>query len=220
MAYIITLRHGESYKNIKNIDGGKGESLTETGVSQVEASAKLIKHLLQNFPRKNIKIFRSCDRTQITETAQILSNELGVNNQRDNRFAPIRLGVFSGMSKSKQYELYPTAAKEMDEWSNGERDIMDVHVEGMQDAREHVNNIIDFIKSFGKDDVVILVGTRSDISAVKNIERGNHPAKKDTFRFFPTDFAEVQMYSVSNNESELTFEPKEIKGRNNDGIER
>lgn len=220
MAYIITLRHGESYKNIKNIDGGKGESLTETGFSQVESSAKTIKQILEKLPHKNIKIFRSCDRTQITETTDILSDTLNVKNEIDPRFAPIRLGVFSGMSKAKQYELYPTSAKEMDEWCNGERDIMNVHVEGMQNPCDHVDKIIEFISSFNKDDVIILVGTRSDISAVKNIERGNHPALTNTYRFYPTEFAEVQVYSFENRENKLTFKKEDILERKNDGSEK
>lgn len=220
MAYIITIRHGESYKNIKNIDGGLGEKLTPTGTQQVTLAAGLLKKVLDTLPAKKVKIFRSCNRTQILQTAEILGDVLGVEPQRDERFAPIRLGVFSGMSRAKQLELYPTSARQMDEWVEGTRDIMDVHVEGMQDPREHVDGIIDFLRSMADDEVIILVGTRSDISAIKNIAKGNHPAIRDSYRFFPTDFAEIQVASLNNTGGKLAFSPLGGKGRNNDGSER
>ena len=100
------------------------------------------------------------------------------------------------MSGKKQRELYPTWAQEMQEWSDGVRDIMDVHVEGMQNPGEHVNGIISAINDLPDETFVIMVGTRSDLSAVKNIVRGNHPWKKDTFRFYSTDYAELDGYTI------------------------
>ena len=196
MKYIITCRHGESFKNLQDISGGLGAGLTETGVKQVEASAEKIAQMIQNSPNINVVMYRSSDRVQLVETAEIISNKIGVECQKSDKYVPIRLGVFDGMSGKKQRELYPTWAQEMQEWSDGVRDIMDVHVEGMQNPGEHVNGIISAINELPDETFVIMVGTRSDLSAVKNIVRGNHPWKKDTFRFYSTDYAELDGYTV------------------------
>jgi len=205
MKYIITIRHGESFKNLKNIDGGKGEKLTDKGRAQIEKSASIIRQIMEKNPNLAVSVYRSCDREQITETADIISGVTGTTHKRDDRFAPIRLGIFNGMSSARQQELYPVAAREMAEWCNGERDILDVHVEGMQDPRNHVDNIISFINDLPDNSITILIGTRSDISAVKNIEQGNHPSIKDSYRFYPTEFAEVQCCAFDGKEYEQKF---------------
>ncbi len=205
MRYLITIRHGESFKNLKDISGGLGEGLTENGINQVKNSATQIATFLRT--KKNYKVlgYRSCDRQQLVETSEIIESITGIKFNKDERYVPIKLGVFNGMSSKKQRELYPKAAQEMQEWNDGIRDIMDVHVEGMQDSGEHVNKIIDFLKSFPDNSIIILVGTRSDISAVKNIERGNHPWVKNTFRFFPTGYAEMSCIKYNVSDKGITF---------------
>jgi len=210
MKFIITIRHGEAYKNLKDISGGLGSGLTPRGVEQVQESAQRVAAIIAKNPQLKTTIYRSCDRVQLMETTEILTDRLGIPCQIDERFAPIKLGVFNGMSGKKQRELYPVAAQEMQEWNDGVRDIMDVHVEGMQNPGEHVNKIIDFLNDQEDNSVTIMVGTRSDLSAVKNITRGNHPWKKDTYRFIPTDFAEVDMFAYDEMgfKSVMNFNPQ------------
>ncbi len=205
MIYLITIRHGESYKNLKNISGGLGEGLTEIGINQVKDSATQLNSFLQTKKGYTVLGFRSCDRQQLVETCDIIESITGVSFNKDERYVPIKLGVFNGMSSEKQRELYPKAAQEMQEWNDGTRDIMDVHVEGMQDSGEHVNKIIDFLKSIPDNSIVILVGTRSDISAVKNIQKGNHPWIKNTFRFIPTEYAEISCTRYNINKDSMIF---------------
>lgn len=197
MKYIITCRHGESLKNLQDISGGLGAGLTERGVRQVESSAECLTNLIEKAGKAvNVVMYRSSDRVQLVETAEIISKNIGVECRKHEKYVPIRLGVFDGMSGRKQRELYPTWAQEMQEWNDGTRDIMDVHVEGMQNPGEHVNGIISAINDLPDDTIIILVGTRSDLSAFKNIAKGNHPWKKDSYRFFSTDYAELDGYAV------------------------
>jgi len=196
MKYIITCRHGESFKNLQDVSGGLGAGLTTNGIAQVTSSAHRLDKLIKNAPNATVVMYRSSDRVQLVETAQIISDTIGVSCQKHEKYIPIRLGVFDGMSGEKQRELYPTSAREMQEWNDGTRDIMDVHVEGMQNPGEHVNGIISAINDLPDETFIILIGTRSDLSAIKNIAKGNHPWKKDTFRFFSTDYAELDGYSI------------------------
>ena len=62
MIYLITIRHGESYKNLKNISGGLGEGLTEIGINQVKDSATQLNSFLQTKKGYTVLGFRSCDR--------------------------------------------------------------------------------------------------------------------------------------------------------------
>lgn len=214
MTYIITMRHGESFKNIKKIDGGKGEFLTPLGIEQVKASALKVKSIVEALNVKKVRLFKSCSRVQVSETADILSSVLGARVEMDPKYVPIRLGVFNGMSREKQLQLYPTSVKEMDEWSAGKRDIMDVHVDGMQDTAEYVDTIIDFLKKFGNNELVILIGTRSDLSAVKNIVKGSHPKIKNTYWFCPTDFAEIKLAKMEKIANELFFDEINVNTEN------
>ena len=199
MKYIVTCRHGESLKNLQDISGGKGAGLTERGISQVKSSAIELEKMIKKSPELQVVMYRSSDRVQLVETAEIITDAIGVSCQKDSKYVPIRLGVFDGMSGKKQRELYPVWAQEMQEWNDGTRDIMDVHVEGMQNPGEHVNGIIEFINELPDNTLAIIVGTRSDISALKNIAKGNHPWKKDTYRFISTDYAELNGFGIETN---------------------
>ena len=94
MKYLITCRHGESYKNLQDISGGLGAGLTENGVKQVEASAEQIAQMIEKCPNLNVVMYRSSDRVQLVETAQIISDRIGVECQKHEKYVPIRLGVF------------------------------------------------------------------------------------------------------------------------------
>ena len=94
MKYLITCRHGESYKNLQDISGGLGAGLTENGVKQVEASAEQIAQMIEKCPNLNVVMYRSSDRVQLVETAQIIYDRICVEFKKHEKYVPIRLGVF------------------------------------------------------------------------------------------------------------------------------
>ena len=51
MKIIIACRHGESYKNLKNLYGGKGNGLTDVGVTQVKELAKSAKKTITEYKK-------------------------------------------------------------------------------------------------------------------------------------------------------------------------
>lgn len=70
MKKLIVIRHGESYKNLKNIDGGKGTTLTEQGKTQVLKKCELL--ISNSVVDDNSIMYVSTDRIQILETASII----------------------------------------------------------------------------------------------------------------------------------------------------
>ena len=190
MKTIIGIRHGEAYKNLKDIYGGNGSELTEKGQVQVEGAITKLKGFLSRVSERTIKIYISCPRVQIVETAEFIKSALNVSEiMQDDRFAPIRLGVLDGMSRERQRELYPEAVRALELWDKGEGDINDFRVDGAQTAIEHVDQLKQFINGLEDNSVNILVGTRSDMCALKNIVLGNDPSIPMQYKYLSTDYA-------------------------------
>ena len=201
MKLIIACRHGEAFKNLKNIYGGGGSGLTENGQKQASELAKKLKYLVDTFGCKPT-IYRSCDRVQIIETAEVIKNALNVAEvQKHEKFRPIELGVFNGMSREKQLQLYPDACEAHAKWEKGLIDITESEklVEGMQPAAEYFDQVSDFIKSLPKDQIHILVGTRSDLSCLKNVIKGQSPRDYMQYKYYNSDYCEMVIGLVQDN---------------------
>ena len=205
MKIIIACRHGESYKNLKNLYGGKGNGLTDVGVTQVKELAKKLKEL-QKKSGLGVNIYKSCERVQINETADIVANELGVKDVKmHHNFCPIRLGVFDGMSRQKQLELYPNACEAHVKWEKGEIDITESEclVEGMQKASEYVDQMKEFIENLPDNGIYILCGTRSDMSCLHNIFKGNDPRQYKSYKYYDFTYAATTSVSMDENNKVL-----------------
>lgn len=201
MKLIIACRHGEAYKNLKNIYGGGGSGLTENGQKQATELSEKLKILVDTFACKPT-IYKSCKRVQINETADIIKNVLGVDEvQMNEKFCPIRLGVFDGMSRDKQLELYPDACEAHSKWEKGLIDISESEklVEGMQPAAEYYDQVSGFIQSLPKDQIHILVGTRSDLSCLKNVIKGQSPRDYMQYKYYNSDYCEMVIGLVQDN---------------------
>ena len=189
MKKLIVIRHGEAYKNLKNIDGGKGTTLTEQGKTQVLKKCELL--ISNSVVDDNSIMYVSTDRIQILETASIIQKELSISKVcKSKLYSPIDLGVLDGMPKDRQKQLYPEAIEKLEQWNEGLCDINEFKVEGLQDAEEYYLQLKEFIENLEDNRSYVLVGTRSDISALKNVVLGNNPKEKMKYKYYPTDYAE------------------------------
>lgn len=211
MKIILVCRHGEAFKNLKGVYGGQGSGLTEEGRRQITQLCKNIQNLTQPFP---ISIYRSCDRVHVSESAEIIRNLLGVEEVRkSDLFKPIRLGIFDGMDRQRQMQLYPKACEAHQKWEKGEIDITESEclVEGMQPALEYYEQTKRFLLSLPDDGFHILVGTRSDLSCVQNVINGQSPAIYKSYKCYRFPYAGVLLMM----ESDGVFKPLELdEGRN------
>lgn len=130
--YILLLRHGESYKNIKSIHGGVGEKLTQKGREQVLNAAKRIKEL--NQLQNEVKIF-SIASIHTVETSRILANCLGTDFEILADLTPLNMGVFNGLSDAEMQQLYPMEYESLLLWRRREIDISQLSIPEMEDVQ-------------------------------------------------------------------------------------
>lgn len=218
MKVIMACRHGEALKNLKNVYGGNGSDLTENGVKQVEELSEKIKKIT-DYLKMPIQIYRSCDRIHVAQSAEILRSKLGVEEvKRDEEFKPIRLGVFDGMSREKQQELYPEACKAHQRWEKGEIDIKQAEclVEGAQPSLEYYEQVKGFLDKLPENEVHILFGTRSDNMCLYNIFKNQSPAKDMSYQFYNIGYAETMILSVDNEKQTKVWSLEEVTDKLDD----
>lgn len=196
MKYIITIRHGISKKNLKEIYGGNGEELLDEGIKQILLSAQEIKKFVE-YKNLEVKIYKSCNRTQVAQSAYILAKELNVKNVLiDKDYSPIKLGAWNGLTKSEQEQYYPKQRAALNAWNNGTGDIrqFEFGIEGLQTAKDHNTQISRFVDKLEDGFLHVLVGTRSDLSAIKNALYKNNVDEYCGYKYYESDFAEIKLY--------------------------
>lgn len=202
MKIILACRHGEAFKNLKGIYGGRGSYLTQTGVSQVKIFAEKL-NKLQKEKHMPIDIYISCLRTHVVESAKIIAQHLGLDGKilTDPNFKPIRLGVFDGMSRENQLRLYPDACKAHELWEKGLLDIKDSEklVDGMQPAKEYYEQVKKFLTNLEENKIHVLIGTRSDLSCMKNISLGQDPSNHMAYKNYSFDYMECLELKIDKN---------------------
>lgn len=201
MKIIIGCRHGEAYKNLKDVFGGRGSALTDTGISQVQKLAERIRAVQKVF-QLPISLYVSCDREHITESAEILKDLLNLDTiEKDSLFCPIRLGVFDGMSRQKQLELYPNACVAHEKWERGLIDITESEclVEGMQTASSYVKQTKQFLKKLDENHIHVLLGTRSDMSCLQNILNKQSPDEYMQYKYYNFGYTQTVIAKIENN---------------------
>lgn len=216
MKLIIACRHGESYKNLKDISGGNGLVLTENGKSQVEKLVSDLKMIQDEF-NCPVSIFRSCDRVQIVQTAEMIKDYLKLDEVKtDKKFCPIRLGVFDGLSKKEREEKYPDACKVHEMWKNGIVDISESEklIPGTQRAIDYYDQVKSFIQNLPENQIYILVGTRSDLSCLKNIMKNQRPDKLFQYKCYSSAYCEKVMAITDENGKFQSLDFKKIFEKN------
>ena len=197
---IITIRHGKSLKNIQEVNGGDGADILNEGVNQVLNTARTILKMLKSCGQKvKISIYKSCERKQVHQTAYILSKILGVKEIKTHKgYAPIRLGALDGLTDEEQRKYYPIQQKAIELWCKGKGDIRasEFGVPGLQTAKDYTEQLkwfLDDIENHDEAEIIILVGTRSDMSALQNVLTGNDPDMGE-YKYYSHGYAQATMY--------------------------
>lgn len=168
----------------------------------------------QKLPNLTVNLYKSCDRVHIEETAEIIKKQLKIPAILTNeKFKPIRLGVFDGMSRQKQMELYPEACIAHEKWEKGLIDIKvyEYLIDGMQPAQDYYDQVKGFIHELPDHSINILVGTRSDLSCLKNVFNQQTPEDYMAYKYYNFDYTQT-LSAVSDNisikETDLNFNSK------------
>lgn len=99
------LRHGESTSNQKNIVSSFPEKTKNPLTSK---GKKQVKDLISDLKLKNIDLIFASDILRTKQTAQIISEELGIEVQYDQRLREIDAGVLNGKKLSEYGDFWET----------------------------------------------------------------------------------------------------------------
>jgi len=167
--YTILLRHGESYKNVKDKHGGEGTNLTNNGIKQIN---NFINYLKDQNLINQYKIYHS-NKKQVFHTAQLLSELLNTSLIFDERINPLYLGALDDLSTKDALELYPEPASLMECWRRNEIEIIDLVIPNAENLFHFWDRGVSFINYIKTSDHnTIIVGTRSILTLLLSILLG------------------------------------------------
>ena len=138
------IRHGESYKNIHGIHGGKGQCLTEKGLQECNDVVSKIQSV--DFDNTN-SILVGNNSQQVIETMNIFASKFNCPSKIDDRIQGLYLGVANGVSREDLKMQYPKDAVMLEQWRAKKISISELEVTGMEDVNDFHSRIIDFIRS-------------------------------------------------------------------------
>lgn len=178
---IIIIRHAQSIKNIKDIHGGNGESLTLLG--QKQASALAIR--LSNFGicYSNATIIYP-QNVQTRETAEIISNKLTVPMYNISDFKPLYLGIVHGLSNEAVADKYPQIYDLLFKWRNKELEICDLAIPEMEEPSEFYKRGLKVLDRLNRGKYNIFIATNSLYILLLNIMFGNTCIKGGGYKHF------------------------------------
>lgn len=202
MKRIIALRHAESIKNLDGIYGGGGKKLTQEGIENIKLLNRKLQEEYDIKNQLNVKIYTSCNRVHVIDTCRQIAEFIGIIKIDMNElYSPINLGKFDGLSKEEQREKYPEAVIALEKWNLGVGDINDFVVEELESASSHSKRIKAFLNKLDDNGIYILVGTRSDISALKNVVFGNNPEVYMEYKYYETEYLCGVYFEMYDNET-------------------
>lgn len=175
---IVLLRHGQSKKNVKGINGGAGESLTALGISQAKEAAK---KLMSISSKKDLCIFASTS-VHTIETANIIGDALNAPVEKPVDFFRLNLGVVDGLSEKEIEEKYPAVYGNLLLWRKGLIDIKSLSVPGMESYKAFWERGVKLLMDFPKDKNILLVCSNSLMILLAHILLGNDPMTTDKYR--------------------------------------
>lgn len=175
---LIAVRHGQSNKNLRNVNGGKGEPLTELGKKQVQDVSKQI---IEHFKDMPFVVYAS-PVVQAIETAEIICDQLkksdGVSLIQpegvvvSDELTPIGLGVLSGLSDEEIELNYPEYFESLSKWRKREIEACELCIPGMELETLFERGKI-FLNSIHPNAVNIVTCTRSTFVLLCNLLAGH-----------------------------------------------
>ncbi len=143
----ILIRHGEAENNVKNILSSWPEKepchITLKGRVEIEKAARILK-------RHKPHVIYSSDMTRTKESADIISEKLGIQDARfDERLREVDSGDFNGSPLSRNHELFGSRAERfIKRYPNGE---------SLTDVRKRVFSFIkEMEKTYSRKTLVII----------------------------------------------------------------
>ncbi len=189
---IILIRHAQSLKNLKNIHGGKGESLTELGRKQASDLADRLFKIGVSYDNATIAAPQNI---QTKETQEIISEKLNLPRYNISDFRPLYLGIVHGLSNELVADKYPQISDLLFKWRNKELEICDLLIPQMENVFEFYNRGIKVLDKLNKGKYNIFIATNSLYILLLNILFGNTCIKGGGYKHFDIPNCGVTMFN-------------------------
>lgn len=189
---IILIRHAQSLKNLKNIHGGKGESLTELGRKQASDLADRLSKIGVSYDNATIAAPQNI---QAKETQEIISEKLNLPRYNISDFRPLYLGIVHGLSNELVADKYPQISDLLFKWRNKELEICDLLIPQMENVFEFYNRGIKVLDKLNKGKYNIFIATNSLYILLLNILFGNTCIKGGGYKHFDIPNCGVTMFN-------------------------
>ena len=148
MLKLIIIRHAESeWNTVGRYQGLLDPELTERGRKQAQA-------LAEELSKEHISKVYTSPLKRTYQTAQIISERLGVPLQEDRRVIEIDHGKWSGMLVEEVKEKFP---EEFEMWIKEPHRIRFEEGEGLEDVYIRVKEFIEFIKEEHREETIAVV---------------------------------------------------------------
>lgn len=167
---IIIIRHAQSIKNLKDIHGGEGESLTSLGKEQAVALADRLSKI--GICYNNATITAPLN-IQTKETAEIISSKLALPQYDILDFKPLYLGIVHGLSNAAVANKYPQIFDLLSQWRNKKLEICDLVIPEMENVFEFYNRGLKVLDKLSIGKYNIFIATNSLYILLVNILFGN-----------------------------------------------
>lgn len=189
---IILIRHAQSIKNLKDIHGGKGESLTELGRRQ---ASDLCGRLFKIGVCHDNATIAAPQNIQTKETEEIISEKLSLQRYIISDFRPLHLGIVHGLSNEVVADKYPQISDLLLQWRNKELEICDLLIPQMENIFEFYNRGIKVLDKLNKGKYNIFIATNSLYILLLNILFGNTCIKGGGYKHFDIPNCGVTMFN-------------------------
>lgn len=169
--YLFLIRHAESEKNKDNHFSSMkdDESLTTKGEMRAIEIAKNVSDFLKQHSYK-CNIIYSANSIRSIKTAEIIASSINAKIQIEEDLRSTRPGVLAGMKKDEVKKVYPEYAQQYYLFEKGVFNLYNINnpknKEPKLDYEQRVNACVDRIVSDQSEDIKIIIGHRSSITAI------------------------------------------------------
>jgi broad specificity phosphatase PhoE len=194
---LFLVRHGEAEKNLRDIHGGSGTSLTECGRRQSVAVANALRD--RTFAPEGRIYYHP--RPQVEESTLIICRRATWSAVADDRLAGSDLGVLAGLSSEEAAARFPHEARQLDLWRQGQQRIDELEIgrnEPVEAFERRIRAVLSDISSASDTDAAV-VGTRSALIMIKNLLALGERFSYDCYEPYRIPNGELSVWARSGN---------------------
>ena len=136
---LLMIRHGEIPSNVNKVYAGRSpEPLTERGVRQA-------KEVSEELKRYEVNALYSSPIHRALQTAQILSEHIGVDLEVNDAFRELEMGPWEGMSEADVGKRYP------DEWKTWHTKPAELMLPGRETLDDLLQRVLDGVRNISRE---------------------------------------------------------------------